>query len=221
VQVIQKDLAEKLGWEVLGAMPETLQTAYGLLFKALKLEEGDKLLVRGGTSSVGLAAAAIPHNHGVAVAGTTRKADEATAEIMRRSGMSEIIADGGGIGEELREVWPNGAEKVLELIGTTILEDSHLCAREGGVACMLGIVGSRWTRDKWNSIKGSPSGLYLTAYSCGLNDFIQTPLTELAKQIINGNLTLQIGKIHRVDETVEAHALIELSQAKREMVVLT
>jgi NADPH:quinone reductase-like Zn-dependent oxidoreductase len=41
-----------------------LQTAWGSSFKSLRLEKGERLLVRGGTTSVGLAAAAIAKNHG-------------------------------------------------------------------------------------------------------------------------------------------------------------
>ena len=47
VQMIKTELP----WETIGAIPEMLQTAWGSLFKALKLHEGDRLLVRGGTTS--------------------------------------------------------------------------------------------------------------------------------------------------------------------------
>src|SRR6201994_765321 len=60
-----------LPWEVLGGLPEMVQTAYGSLTIGLDLKPGQSLLIRGGTSSVGLAAAALARWRGATVLSTT------------------------------------------------------------------------------------------------------------------------------------------------------
>src|ERR1700723_290351 len=52
-QVIPVDT--DLPWEVLGALPEMVQTAYGSLTVGLDLKPAQSVLIRGGTSSVALA----------------------------------------------------------------------------------------------------------------------------------------------------------------------
>ncbi|MEU4238479.1 hypothetical protein [Actinoplanes sp. NPDC026619] len=61
-----------LDWAVLGAVPEMLQTAYGSLTVALDSQPGETLLIRGGTSSVGMAAAVLARRQGMTVLSTTR-----------------------------------------------------------------------------------------------------------------------------------------------------
>ena len=89
VPVSQAQVIEtRLPWGTLGALPEMFQTAYGSLFKSLRLARGERLLIRGGTTSIGLAAASIAKNHGAFVAATTRRADR--EKLLRGSGVDEI-----------------------------------------------------------------------------------------------------------------------------------
>ena len=132
-----------LPWDVLGALPEVFQTAYGSLSTGLGLKAGQILLIRGGTSTVGLSAAAMARDLGATVISTTRHPGR--ADELRAIGVEHPIVDDGTIAEKVRALAPGGVDAALELVGCTVLPDTFACVRAHGTVCFTGALAGGWT----------------------------------------------------------------------------
>ena len=208
-----------LDWPTLGALPEMIQTAWGSLHTALELEAGQTLLVRGGTTSVGLAAAVLAKQHGATVSATTRQPEREA--LLRENGADHVFIDSGTIAGDVRAAIPDGVHRVLELVGATTLLDSLQCAAPKGVVCMTGMVGNRWQLDQFSPMGAIPTSVKLTTYSGGAEDFVKTPLQAFIAELEAGRTQSRVGRVYNLEDIVEAHRCMEENRAGGKIVVLT
>src|SRR5207247_7135512 len=106
----------ELDWATLGAIPEMIQTANGSLTVGLDAQRGQTLLIRGGTSSVGMATAILAKDRGLTVLSTTRQPDRVAP--LEAIGVDRVLVDDGDVGAQARAIVPDGVEAALELVGT-------------------------------------------------------------------------------------------------------
>lgn len=206
-----------LPWEVFGALPEMFQTANGSLRSALGVKAGGVLLIRGGTSTVGLAAAALARELGLTVVATTRRR-ERTSTLLQNGAHSVLVDETGRLNGPLRQLFPDGVDYVLELVGTTTLNDSLRMLRQpGGVCCMTGILAGEWQLHGWNPMEHIANGSYLTSYSG--EGMSREDLQSIVSAVEAGHMSANLSRVFAFEEIASAHQYMEANLALGKCVV--
>ncbi len=206
-----------LAWSVLGAIPEMFQTVSGSLNQALEINSGETLLIRGGTSSIGMLACQLAKSRGLTVISTTRNPDKQKTLI--ENGADKVLIDTGNIYDELKSSFPNGVDKVLELIGTRTLKDSLKCIGYKGIVCMTGILGNEWTLSDFTPMGDIPSLGRLTVYMGDSKNLSKELLQDFIDHVEKGEIQLNIDKVYALEDVPAAHQYMEDNMAKGKIVV--
>ena len=209
----------ELSWTTLGAVPEMLQTAYGALTIGLDAQPGQTLLIRGGTSSVGLTAAILAKRRGLTVLATTRS--EAKAGALRDAGADHILVDDGAIAARVRELMPDGVDATLELIGTPTLRDSLEATRVHGVVCSAGYLSNEWIVPDFYPSGFLPNGVRLSGYFGEASDLPPPVLQEFLDAVAAGEAKVPIAKTYTMNEIATAHDDMEHDRVAGKLVVTT
>jgi NADPH2:quinone reductase len=206
-----------LPWATLGAIPEMFQTVSGSLNEALEIKAGETLLIRGGTSSIGMLACQLAKIIGLTVIATTRNADK--EKHLKENGADYVLLDDGEINKKVKNLFPQGVDKVLELIGISTLKDSLQCIRPKGVVCITGILGGAWTMNEFTPMGDIPSLGRLTVYMGDATNLHKDLLQEFINAVADGKINLNIDKTFKLDEIADAHTYMESNQSKGKIVV--
>lgn len=207
-----------LPWSTLGAIPEMLQTAHGSLTVGLEARDGQTLLIRGGTSSVGLAAAVLASRRGMTVIATTRS--ESRFPLLARVGVAHPLLDTGSIATEVRRILGAGVDGAIELVGVEVMHDTLRATRQGGTVCFTGMLSDQWTIPEFYPMDWLPNGVRLTAYS-GEADGLPAPvLQEYLDAVGTGAAPVPVGRVYRMSDIVQAHRDLEANVVGGKAVVV-
>jgi len=211
-----------LGWADLAAIPESYATAWSALTGNLELMAGQSLLVRGATSALGQAAVNIAGDVDATVLATTRRADR--AEPLRSLGARHVVIDSGQIAAWVRELVPGGVDRVLDLVGNSVLRDSLRAVRPGGRVCQAGFLGGLGPVPDFLPIADMPSGVqfsFFGSFELGTSEFpiAGVPLQEIVEKVEAGTYRAAPSRVFTFEQIADAHRLMEGGGALGKLVV--
>ncbi|KAB2573841.1 putative zinc-type alcohol dehydrogenase-like protein YogA [Lasiodiplodia theobromae] len=218
-----------LGWEVLGAMPMSLWTAYGSVVLCGRLRErgeGATVLVHGATSSVGIFAILLAKERGATVVATTRQ----EGKLAR---LKEVGADYAVLEEDIeKEVlgrFPRGVDIVLELVGPDQIQRGMGLLARYGTLVVTGILNLEWEATGFNPMK-IPATRCLTKHAMtnagpGTEDdeldLVEPVLAEAIRNVESGKWPKEyiIDRTFELREAGAAHTYMEDNKAKGKVVM--
>ena len=129
------------------------------------------------------------------------------------------MIDSGSVCDALRDIYPSGVNKVLELIGTRTLKDSLKCIAQKGMVCMTGILGNEWTMKEFTPMGDIPSLGRLTVYMGEPKNLSKELLQDFIDEVEKDNIKLNIDKVFQLNEVADAHQYMEDNKAKGKVIV--
>ncbi|KAA6438790.1 zinc-binding dehydrogenase [Dyadobacter flavalbus] len=208
----------KLSWDLLGAIPEMFQTVYGSLHLALRIQKSESILVRGGTSSIGLLAIQLARHAGLSVIATSR--NEEKKQFLLEKGAEAVLIDDGNLKAQVDKLYPEGIDKILELIGANTLKDSLSCTKPGGSVCMTGMLSEIWSIKDFAPMDYVPAAVNLTVFDTGQMKVEVDAFQEFISMVENGEIELSIGGVFKLDDIARAHKLMDSNKASGKIVVI-
>lgn len=201
-----------LDWATLAALPETYYTAFGSMLN-LKINQKDKVLVRAGTSGVGVAFVKLlkAKYPDIYVAGSSRSLKK--EKQMLGVGYDEVVIDQDG-----KLQTDENFDKILELIGPKTIKDSFKHLIEGGIICSTGQLGNQWYLEEFDPIVDIAANSYLTSfYSDNVN---QEKINHMLDYFKKYNVDAKPERVFDLKHVADAHRYLENSKSFGKVVVV-
>lgn len=201
---------EGVGFDVAAALPIPVGTAYQAI-ASLGITDGDRLLIHGGSGSVGQAAIQFARDRGAAVVAT---ASEANQTVVQDLGAVAVVY-GDGLVERLRAASPQGYTASLDGAGTQEALDAslELVPRERIGTIVQGAQYHDLGLQAWSG--GSPEPL-----TDEQNTWRAEAVPAVLPLIADGRFTVEIGRELPLEKAAEAQRLSQTGGVRGKIVLL-
>lgn len=211
-----------LSFAELAALPEAYLTVWGALTRRLAIQKNQTLLVRGATSSVGMAAVTYAKWLGLRVIATSRSVDN--LDRLRAIGADDALVDDGAIVDRVQEIVPGGVDAALEVVGAATLRDTIKAVRPFGGVAVIGLLGGPPLLESFHLMQDLPGAVNLAFFPSGLfgTDALplsDAPLAVIAHNVAEGLIPSLVSRIFDFADVPAAHSHMESNRALGKLVV--
>jgi len=208
-----------LPWEELAALPEVYSTAYTCIHTILDIKAGERVLIRGATSTIGQAALHLAVSAGAKVTATTRRRER--FEMLKDMGAESAILEEDALTSQFTG---NKFDKTLNLIGNKVLLDSIRITRAGGRMLQAGWLGGLAPVKDFNPMIDMDSGVHFSLFhskNLGTLEFPMSgiPLQEIADKVERGAWNAKPTHVFAVKDIVKAHELLDSHNSGGKIVI--
>ncbi len=194
-------------WVTLAQYPENFYTALGAI-KSLSLKEGQTLLVRGGTSAVGLSAIKLAKVMGLTVTATSRR-EERLSELVKNG------ADTAVLDRDNTLVTEETYDGIIDMVGTVTMADSISHLSKGGVVTLIGLLAGEWVAKAFSPF--TLADKYLTFFD---STNVQHGLVdEMFRLITKYQLEIPIAKVFKLADIREAHDYVMAHRTMGQVII--
>jgi NADPH:quinone reductase-like Zn-dependent oxidoreductase len=213
----------EISWQDMAALPETYAVAWTCLFRNLEVKPGQKVLVRGATSALGLAAVKLAVAAGAKVVGTTRNPER--FKTLKELGVVETVKEQDGLAEKLVKDGKKDIDAILNLVGNRVLVDSINIPRRGGRVCHAGWLGGLEPVKDFDPLSQLASGVHFSFFGSfvfGTQEFplSDVPLAEIVRDVAAGKFDAKPVRVFKFEDIREAQRVLESGEVVGKIVVV-
>jgi NADPH:quinone reductase len=218
----------QLSWNVLGAIPMSMWTAYGCVEVCgglSKRSKGSTVLVHGGTSSVGVWAVLLARDQGATVLATTRNPDK--VDKLKAAGAHHVLLE-DKIEEEVHRLYPQGVDVVVELVSPGQCARLLCLTARHGTLTVAGVLGGWEAKDFYPlSVPTARNLSFYTMTNSGIGhqddglENVEQILADAVKKVESGNFASDafLDRTFSLAEIGDAHAYMDENKATGKVVV--
>jgi NADPH:quinone reductase len=156
------------------------------------------------------------------VIATTRREDR--AGLLRSLGAEGVVTETGDIAGEVRELVPGGVDRVLDLVGNSVLRDSLRAVGVKGRVCQAGFLGGLGPVADFLPIADLPTGVQFSFFGSfevgtGAYPISAIPFQDIVAKAETGVYQAKPARVFAFEEIAEAHRVMEASQVAGKLVV--